>query len=40
MPPDNINDVLESRFQNVEGMEELKATNQTDTASQTEELMV
>jgi hypothetical protein len=39
-PPDNINDVLESQFQSVEDMEELKAANQTDSASQTEETMI
>ncbi|KAK3120057.1 hypothetical protein QOZ80_9AG0680790 [Eleusine coracana subsp. coracana] len=39
-PPENINDVLESQFQSVEDMEELKAANQTDSASQTEETMI
>uniref|UniRef100_A0A0E0BJ27 O-fucosyltransferase family protein n=1 Tax=Oryza glumipatula TaxID=40148 RepID=A0A0E0BJ27_9ORYZ len=42
-PPDNIYEVLESQFQSVEGeedIEEVKSTNQTDSTSQIEELVV
>jgi hypothetical protein len=39
-PPDNINDVLESQFQSEEEVEEARATNQTDSGGQAEEVMV